>query len=221
MAFITSYFVHQIQPKLRSENFSKINFILPNKKQLYSIVGVSFISTFLIFFIVIDGPGTSDDEPNYRLGLEDVNLETIEVHSLSNPVNVEVINVGEESVQLLLIKTSIAEKHAEKGIFDWEALSSKGELFSLSPKENTSFSVTTESIYDSYIILSKLKNPDSCSEFSDCEIMKNSVGEIRIITHYFDDELIWSAYLVSLPSFYIVGYVLGMSDKEIMSIKTS
>jgi len=221
LAFITSYFVHQIQPKLRSENFSKINFILPNKKQLYSIVGVSFISTFLIFFIVIDGPGTSDDEPNYRLGLEDVNLETIEVHSLSNPVNVEVINVGEESVQLLLIKTSIAEKHAEKGIFDWEALSSKGELFSLSPKENTSFSVTTESIYDSYIILSKLKNHDSCSEFSDCEIMKNSVGEIRIITHYFDDELIWSAYIVSLPSFYIVGYVLGMGDKEIMSIKTS
>jgi hypothetical protein len=143
------------------------------------------------------------------------------VHSVTNPVNIEVINIGEESVQLLLIKTSIAEKHAKKGIFDWDALSSEGELFLLSPKENTSFSVTTESIYDSYVILSKLQKPESCSEILDCEIMKNSVGEIRIITHYFDDELIWSAYMASLPSFYIVGYVLGMSDKEIMSIKTS
>ena len=63
------------------------------------------------------------------------------------------------------------------------------------------------------------KNTDSCTEISDCEIMKNSIGEIRIITHYFDDELIWSAYVASLPSFYIVGYVLGMNDKKIMSIK--
>jgi hypothetical protein len=51
--------------------------------------------------------------------------------------------------------------------------------------------------------------------------MKNRVGEVRIKTYYFDDELIWTAYLFSLPSFYVTGYVLGMRNKEIMGIKAS
>jgi hypothetical protein len=222
LAFVTSYFVNQIQPKLRSDNFTYINSILPNKKQLYSILSVSLISTFLIFFVIIDGPGTSDEKPNYRLGFEDINLETIEVHSLTNPVDIEVINIGEESIQILLIKTIIAEKYAEKGIFDWDALSSKGEiLLSLPPNENTTFSVITESIYDSYLILTKLDVTNSCDDFLECDSMKNRVGEVRIKTYYFDDELIWTAYLFSLPSFYVTGYVLGMRNKEIMGIKAS
>jgi len=222
LAFVTSYFVHHIQPKLRSTEYPKLKSLLPNKNQLYSIIGVSLFSSFLIFFVIIDGPGVSEDVPNYRVGYNDINLETIEVHSLSNPVNVEVINVGEESVQLLLIKTSMVEKYAEKGFFDWDAIQDgKTNIFSLSTQEQVNFSVKTEGIYDSYVILIRLTNPDPCmGEISDCRPIEERIGEVRITNHYFDDELIWTAYFASFPSFYILGYVLGMNNKEIMGIKT-
>ena len=32
--------------------------------------------------------------------------------------------------------------------------------------------------------------------------------EVRITMHYFDDELIWSAVVVSLPAFFILGLVI-------------
>ena len=216
LAFITSYFVHHIQPKLRSKKYSIIKSLSPTRKQLYSIVGVSFISSFLIFFIIIYAPGVNEEIPNYRIGSDDINLETIEVHSLSNPVDVKAINTGDVRLELMLVKTNIAEKHAEKGIFDWNELSLKGQIFSLSPNNITSFKVNTESIYDSYVILIKLSNTENCL---DCFISDEQVGEIRITTHYFDEELIWTAYILCLPSFYILGYVLGMNYNEIVSKK--
>ncbi len=217
LALITSYFVNHIQPKLRSKKYSIIKLLSPSRKQLYSIVGVSLISSFMIYFIVIYGPGVNDEIPNYRIGSDDINLETIEVHSLSNPVDVEVINIGDIRLELMLVKTNIAEKYAEKGVFDWNELSSKGQIFSLSPNNITSFNVNTESIYDSYVILIRLANIENCL---DCFISDEQVGEVRITSHYFDDELIWTAYILSLPSFYILGFVLGMNYKEIVSKKT-
>ena len=34
------------------------------------------------------------------------------------------------------------------------------------------------------------------------------VGEVRITMHYVDDELIWSALLLSVPAFLITGLVI-------------
>ena len=67
-----------------------------------------------------------------------------------------------------------------------------------------------------YVILIKLSNTENCL---DCFISDEQVGEIRITTHYFDEELIWTAYILCLPSFYILGYVLGMNYNEIVSKK--
>ncbi|GIS41754.1 MAG: hypothetical protein Ct9H90mP14_2100 [Methanobacteriota archaeon] len=41
--------------------------------------------------------------PNYRLGNGDVKLDTIEVHSLSHPVGVEIRNVGENPVDVMIV----------------------------------------------------------------------------------------------------------------------
>ena len=38
-------------------------------------------------------------------------------------------------------------------------------------------------------------------------------GEVRITMQYHDDELIWSAILVSLPAFFITGLVIVMATK--------
>jgi len=211
LAFVTSYFVHHIQPLLRARDNNALKALLPNSRQLYAILMTTVICLSWLFIGVIDGSGTDEERPNFRVGYDDVNLETIEVHSLSHPVNVDVSNVGELKVQILLIKRSLVEEHVEKGIFDWNSFVSDGDLVILEPQEKTQFSVITDSIFDTYIILIKLANP---SEDGD-------VGEVRITPHYVDDELIWSALITSLPAFYIFGYVLGLINKDIMGKKTT
>ncbi|MEC7700302.1 MAG: hypothetical protein VX652_00695, partial [Candidatus Thermoplasmatota archaeon] len=37
----------------------------------------------------------------------------------------------------------------------------------------------------------------------------SGVGEVRVSIDYVDDALIWSALLCSVPSFAIIGWVLG------------
>ena len=45
-----------------------------------------------------------EDEANMRFGIGDVNLDTIEVHSIWDPVIVDILfNVGENDVEVLLI----------------------------------------------------------------------------------------------------------------------
>ena len=41
--------------------------------------------------------------------------------------------------------------------------------------------------------------------------MEQGEGEVRITMEYFDDELLWSAVLVSLPAFFITGLVVVMA----------
>ena len=43
--------------------------------------------------------------------------------------------------------------------------------------------------------------------------MEQGEGEVRITMEYFDDELLWSAVLVSLPAFFITGLVVVMATR--------
>ena len=65
---------------------------------------------------------------------------------------------------------------------------------------------STPSVFDTHLILVK-------SAFDD------EYSEVRITMHYVDDELIWSAMLLSVPAFLIAGLVidkkLGRSEDEV------
>ena len=45
--------------------------------------------------------------------------------------------------------------------------------------------------------------------------MEKGEGELRITMEYFDDELLWSAVLVSLPAFFITGLVVVMATRDL------
>jgi hypothetical protein len=55
--------------------------------------------------------------------------------------------------------------------------------------------VSTPSVFDTHLILVK---PAFDGEYS----------EVRVTMHYVDDELIWSATLLSVPAFLIAGLVI-------------
>ncbi len=89
------------------------------------------------------------------MGIGDINLDTIEVHSLWDPVFVDVSNVGNYDIDVLLIQRDNVEEHVEKGIFDWNSFVSEGQLTSLQTNTSIELEVTPDSLFDVYVILGK------------------------------------------------------------------
>jgi len=200
LAIITSSFVHSVQPIIRARNENGYSSLLPNRNQLVaSLITVIICSTWLLAGVV-DGPGTDENEANMRVGIGDVNLDTIEVHSLWDPVFVDVSNVGENNLDILLIQRKYVQPHVEKGIFNWDSFEDSGQFIFLPSNESIELEVNPTTLFDVYIILVKI------SEAIDLD--SDALGEVRISSHYVDDKLLWTGLLVSLPAFIITGIVL-------------
>jgi len=200
LAIITSSFVHSVQPIIRARNENGYSSLLPNRNQLVaSLITVIICSTWLLAGVV-DGPGTDENEANMRVGIGDVNLDTIEVHSLWDPVFVDVSNVGENNLDVLLIQRKYVEPHVEKGIFNWDSFEDSGQFIFLPSNESIELEVNPTTLFDVYIILVRI------SESIDLD--SDALGEVRISSHYVDDKLLWTGLLVSLPAFIITGIVL-------------
>ena len=200
LAIITSSFVHAVQPVVRARTENGWTSLLPNRSQALSSVLVLLICSTWLAVGVIDGSGTNEDEANMRFGIDDVNLDTIEVHSLWDPVIIDVFNVGDNDVEVLLIQRDFVEEYAEKGIFHWDQFVSKGNLSIVEVNSSLTFTITPDSLFDVNIVLVRLSNSENLEE--------DSLGEVRIVSSYVDDELILTGFLVSFPAFIITGIVI-------------
>jgi len=200
LAIITSSFVHSVQPIVRARTEKGWSPLLPNRNQLMASIFTMIICSSWLMIGVVDGPGTDDDEANIRVGIGDINLDTIEVHSLWDPVFVDVSNVGNYDIDVLLIQRDNVEEHVEKGIFDWNSFVSEGQLTSLQTNTSIELEVTPDSLFDVYVILVKISESD--------DLDSDALGEVRITPHYVDDKLLWTGLLASIPAFIITGVVL-------------
>jgi len=200
LAIITSSFVHAVQPVVRARTENGWTSLLPNRSQALSSVLVLLICSTWLAVGVIDGSGTNEDEANMRFGIDDVNLDTIEVHSLWDPVIIDVFNVGDNDVEVLLIQRDFVEEHTEKGIFYWDQFVSQGNLSIVEVNSSLTFTITPDSLFDVNIVLVRLNNSENIEE--------DSLGEVRIVSNYVDDELIFTGFLVSFPAFIITGIVI-------------
>ena len=200
LAIITSSFVHAVQPIVRARTENGWISLLPNRSQALSSILVLLICSTWLAVGVIDGSGTDEDEANMRFGTGDINLDTIEVHSLSDPVTVDVFNVGDNDVEVLLIQRDFVEVHAEKGIFYWDQFVSNGNLSILEVNSSLTFTIIPDSLFDVSIVLVRLSNSENVKD--------DSLGEVRIVSNYVDDELIYTGFLVSFPAFIITGIVI-------------
>ena len=55
-------------------------------------------------------------------------------------------------------------------------------------------------MFDVSIVLVRLSNSENLED--------DSLGEVRIVSNYVDDELIYTGFLVSFPAFIITGIVI-------------
>ena len=210
MAVLCALFAHGIQPKLRSLRERGWRSLIPRRRVSYTAAAFSIIGTLILIAVVVDGPGTDDSEPTMRVGPGDVNLDVVEVHSLWHPAEVEVRNVGGESVELLVIHRDMVQEHAGDGRIDWSAFSEQ-DIRLLGPGEEYIVEVDTPTVYDGHYVLVSNQGEDG-------------VGEVRITIEHVDGQLIWSAVLSSIPSFAIAGLVMGwmfVSDEDIVGEQTA
>ncbi|SVA59921.1 uncharacterized protein METZ01_LOCUS112775 [marine metagenome] len=210
LAVICAYFVHEWQPRIRARPQNGWKSLIPEKRSLTTAAVFALLCTAALATVAVDGPGSDEDIPNMRLGPGDVNIDTIEVHSLWDPVGVEVSNVGEHSVHAIILHRSLVVEHVDRGTVDWESIVGSlppAELqdMVIDPGISWQTEVSTPSIFDTHLILVK---PAFVGEYS----------EVRVTMHYVDDELIWTAMILSVPAFLIAGLVidqkLGRSEDE-------
>jgi len=206
LAAICAMFVHAWQPRIRARPENGWKSLIPAKRSLTTAVVFALLCTAALATVAVDGPGTDEDIPNMRLGPGDVNIDIIEVHSLWDPVRVEVSNVGEHHVHAIILHRSLVVEHVDRGTVDWESIVSslspnEFQDLIIDPGQSWETEVSTPSIFDTHLVLVK-------------SAYDGDFSEIRITMHYVDDELIWSALLLSVPAFLITGLVIEQATRR-------
>ena len=202
LAIICALFTHRVQPKLRSLRGNGFGSLVPSREACVAGLGFTIIGLLSIVVFVIDGPGTDSENPTSRVGPGDVNLDVIEIHSLWEPADVEVRNVGEELVEVLVLHRDDVIGFADEGKIKWAELNNEivasghQGSHSLGPGESWNTQVMTPEFTDGHYVL--VNHPGG-----------SGVGEVRITIDYVDDELMFSAIASSLPAFAIIGIVIG------------
>ena len=207
LAVICATFCHNWQPKLRSRPEKGWGSILPSRKGNAIAFAFTVLCASVMVSVFVDGSGSEKQNPNFRFGQGDVAIDTIEVHSLNHPVIVEIINVGEYPVYIAIVDRDHVIPHVENGNVDWQGIvagsASNPDLNgkTLAPGEAWTTEVSTSSIWDIHLVLARLTGTEQ------------GEGEVRITMQNYDDELIWSAVLFSLPAFFITGLVVVMATR--------
>ena len=202
LAVICAVFVHAWQPRIRARLENGWKSLIPERRSLTTAAVFALLCTSALAVFAVDGAGTEEDTPNIRFGPGDVNIDTIEVHSLWDPVGVEVRNVGEAPVYVVIVDRSHVVPHTDRGFVDWDSIVASSALnpdfqsVILDAGESWAAAVSTPSIFDTHLILCRVAG------------VADGVGELRITMDYVDDELIWSALLLSVPAFLITGLVI-------------
>jgi len=207
LAVICAVFIHAWQPRIRARPESGWKSLIPERRSLTTAAVFALICTSALAVFAVDGAGTDEDTPNIRFGPGDVNIDTIEVHSLWDPVGVEVRNVGKAPVYVVIVDRSHVVPHTDRGFVDWDsivagsALNPDFQSVILDVGESWAAEVSTPSIFDTHLILCRVAG-------SGLVQADYGVGELRITMDYVDDELLWSALLSSVPAFLITGLVI-------------
>jgi hypothetical protein len=122
LAVICAVFVHAWQPRIRARLENGWKSLIPERRSLTTAAVFALLCTSALAVFAVDGAGTEEDTPNIRFGPGDVNIDTIEVHSLWDPVGVEVRNVGEAPVYVVIVDRSHVVPHTDRGFVDWDSI---------------------------------------------------------------------------------------------------
>ena len=193
LAIICSRFCIRVQPVLRKEGVRGFLNMLTEKTNITPIITCAVVGSLAIM-AAIGGPGTSPQNPDFRMEGDDVKLEPLEIHSLDDPVYVDVMNVGDIDVKVLFVNVVAVEPMAERGRINFDSVLPEGELKILEPGSTWTFDYMPKSSEDNYVIL--LKSGGEGGE----------IAEVSILSEYPGADLaLVSGFMISMLSFIVVG----------------
>ena len=195
---IGALFIHHLQPRLRNDYGPVFKGITREKARRHILVeGIVMLMLLTAMLMAVNVQEESIDERvSFRLGSGDSTFEIIQKFDPNEFVVSNITNLNQQGtleVVVVMVETSVPAM--ETGSIAWDDMIALGEHYVIAPQTTMSLNITSPKIYH-FIVM-----------HYDAQEGDESVMEVRIINDYGDDKM-WQAFLLSLPSLWMTGFVV-------------
>ena len=195
---IGALFIHHVQPRMRNDHGPMFEGVDKRKVVRHILVEgvIGVILLVSIFGAVAYQEAEANERVSFRLGEGDVTYEIIQRLEYGESVEIEVTNLGDDAnLHVTYMQLQASLPAMGEGEIDWDKLveDSGGELL-VNPGSSTVITIEESDIWHLLFI----HNPSDSGQ----EVM-----EVRVMNEYEDDSML-SAFLLSIPSLWITGFVI-------------
>ena len=195
---IGALFIHHVQPRMRNDHGPMFEGVDKRKVMQHVMVEgvIGIILLVSIFGAVAYQEAEADERVSFRLGEGDVTYDIIQRLDYGESVSIEVTNLGEDAnLHVTYMQLQASLPAMGEGKIDWEKLvEESGRELLVNPGSSTVITIDDSHIWHLVFI----HNPSGSGE----EVM-----EVRMLNEYDDDSML-AAFLLSLPSLWITGFVI-------------
>ncbi len=195
---IGALFIHHVQPRMRNDHGPMFEGVNRRKVMRHVLVEgvIGMVLLVAIFGAVAYQESEAEDRVSFRLGEGDVTYDIIQRLDYGESVSIEITNLGEDAnLHVTYMQLQASLPAMGEGEIDWEKLvEDSGRELLVNPGSSTVITIDESYIWHLLFI----HNPSDSGE----EVM-----EVRVMNKYDEDSML-PAFLLSLPSLWITGFVI-------------
>ena len=195
---IGALFIHHVQPRMRNDHGPMFEGVNRRKVMRHVLVEgvIGMVLLVAIFGAVAYQESEAEDRVSFRLGEGDVTYDIIQRLDYGESVSIEITNLGEDAnLHVTYMQLQASLPAMGEGEIDWEKLvEDSGSEVLVNPGSSTVITIDESYIWHLLFI----HNPSDSGE----EVM-----EVRVMNKYDEDSML-PAFLLSLPSLWITGFVI-------------
>ena len=195
---IGALFIHHVQPRMRNDHGPMFEGVNRRKVMRHVLVEgvIGMVLLVAIFGAVAYQESEAEDRVSFRLGEGDVTYDIIQRLDYGKSVSIEITNLGEDAnLHVTYMQLQASLPAMGEGEINWEKLvEDSGRELLVNPGSSTVITIDESYIWHLLFI----HNPSDSGE----EVM-----EVRVMNKYDEDSML-PAFLLSLPSLWITGFVI-------------
>lgn len=210
---IGALFIHQIQPRLRNDYGGLFKGISPRRLRAHLLVegGITIALVLVLMSVPLLHRDLHADQPSYRIGSGETDMEIIQQIDYYETVDVYVTNMDDyHNLAVVVIDSEYSVQYMTDGTVDWEQLKQSqfaikyleygasrmdDAVFNISPGNTAKITVSNPKVW--HLV------------FMHHDAGADSPMEVQVINDYHQSEAyLTKAYLLSIPSLWITAWVL-------------
>ena len=191
-------FIHHLQPRLRNDHGKMFEGVDKEKvvRHTFWEGAVTLIMLTLILSAVAYQEDNIDDRVSMRLGGGDSTYEILSSLRYGEEVTTSITNMDDSlTLKFTIIWVDESVKAMDQGVIDWSVLEDMENqtIYEVEPGETRDVVVDDPKLWHLIILHNEAEDLDD-------------VIEVRILNDYDDDQM-WKAIAISLPSLWMTGFV--------------